>query len=826
MLLNLQGGFVAWPIIKYLVFFLFGLGTGLFAIALYWKFVKKKQIDAEKSEFERKIKTAEAEKKKANIDAKEEKRKSINWRNEPWIVKETEPWKQVENWNEVLWQELEVQRKIKIDEAKIRNLSTKLSYRRNRRNQAEIQKEELVFVRNQFGKDFIFKHSFEVLLVPRETEFIVAEFSDPPNEIRINFSVAEENIFGTLVVPRWFCNGKGLNEASIFAFNYLIKPKTDIHGQLIFLKKKPVRQVFELIQGELELSIEQNAKSNELLDQKLKKEKIKSEKPRAKKTRKALITVEGEEKDLNGSDSGKKVKRSDKSNPEPESRSSKSKFKKVDELPESELIPTGPAGEILFVNYQYEGGANTDSFPILQFPLQGTVVRSHRRGSTKRRGYKEAEFQELVEKYFGEEFDVLGDVRLNTGKDTRPFEPDIAIVERGSRLNLRIDIEIDEPYAGITRQPTHCKGEDFHRDLYFTDRGWMVIRFSEYQVHQQELSCLRFVAEVIANADPEYTIPDELMEAEPLEDDELWDIVQAQKWQKEDYREDYLDHTFQPVEERPETPERDFDEQELAEEAEVQTSNFGTAEVTVAESFNRSNAHSRDKSIKFYPDPHIYTIDNTPAPSVSTIISKFFPEFDAFTAAGRLGPTNPLFGLPVHEIVEIWDQKGKEAANHGTFLHKQIENYYLGKPYQRVQEFAHFEKFVSEHSNLNPFRTEWRIFDEHHHIAGTIDLVSKTRDGFEIYDWKRSKKVVNPVSGEPIEFNQWGTGIGSLAHLDDTSFNRYSLQQSIYKYILEKNYGIVVSRMFLVVLYPEYDRYYKVTVPYLESEAKGILKAL
>ena len=85
---------------------------------------------------------------------------------------------------------------------------------------------------------------------------------------------------------------------------------------------------------------------------------------------------------------------------------------------------------------------------------------------------------------------------------------------------------------------------------------------------------------------------------------------------------------------------------------------------------------------------------------------------------------------------------------------------------------------------------------------------------------------MNPISGEPIEFNQWGTGIGGLAHLDDTSFNKYSLQQSIYKYILEKNYGIVVSRMFLVILYPEYSRYYKVTVPYLESEAKGILKAL
>jgi hypothetical protein len=495
-------------------------------------------------------------------------------------------------------------------------------------------------------------------------------------------------------------------------------------------------------------------------------------------------------------------------------------------LPEFHPEPTKIVGDLLYVNYRYPEGNQPNTYPLHYFPAQGTIVRSHRRGSTKRRGFKESGFQKSIERYFGNVFDVLGDARLNTGKDTRPFEPDIAMVARESQLNLRIDIEIDEPYAGITRQPTHCKGEDTNRDLYFTDRGWMVIRFSEYQVHLSELSCLRFIAEIIKTVFPSFSIPNELQTADSLQKDDLWDVVQAQKWQKVNYREKYLGHTFQLVEERVETRHRDFDEQEIAEEAKVKPSSFGKEEFAVAESFNLSHAHPRDKRIKFYPEPHIYTIDNTPVPSVSTIISKFFPEFDAFTAAGRLGPTHTLFGLPVHEIVEMWDQKGKEAANHGTFLHKQIENYYLGKPYQRVQEFAHFEKFVSEHGNLKPFRTEWRIFDEHHHIAGTIDLVSKTRDGFEIYDWKRSKKVVNPISGEPIEFNQWGTGIGGLAHLDDTSFNKYSLQQSIYKYILEKNYGIVVSRMFLVILYPEYSRYYKVTVPYLESEAKGILKAL
>src|SRR5690606_28222357 len=127
---------------------------------------------------------------------------------------------------------------------------------------------------------------------------------------------------------------------------------------------------------------------------------------------------------------------------------------------------------------------------------------------------------------------------------TRPYEPDIAMIDI-INSNLRIDIEIDEPYAGITRQPTHCENEDVVRDMYFTDRGWLVIRFSEYQVHTQELECLRFIADVIKLVNPKYTIPDNLKNILKIKDEKFWDIIQAQKWEKINYREKYLNHIFQ-----------------------------------------------------------------------------------------------------------------------------------------------------------------------------------------------------------------------------------------------------------------------------------------
>jgi very-short-patch-repair endonuclease len=500
----------------------------------------------------------------------------------------------------------------------------------------------------------------------------------------------------------------------------------------------------------------------------------------------------------------------------------KPKHKSEEQLPKAKVETSKPKDEVIFVNYDISKAQMTNSYPVFRFPKKGTVVRSFRLGNTKRRGFKEDSFQISIEQYFGKDFNVLGNARLNTGKETRPFEPDIAIIDN-SNANIRIDIEIDEPYAGITRQPTHCKGEDVNRDIYFVDRGWIVIRFSEYQVHLQEDDCLRYIAETIKLAIPKYEIPSQLLKQPSLQVEKLWDIVQAQKWEKAKYREQYLNHTFLHTEEQKETIERDFDEQELLEEKLVKPTLIGEFDNKQSIAFNRQNAHARDSRIKFYPEPHVYTIDNTPAPSASTIIAKFFPEFDSVYWANRKAPE---LGMTPDEVELMWRTRGQAAAKDGTFLHEQIENFYLEQEYKKTEEFHLFESFVKENNHIKPYRTEWRIFDEHHHIAGTIDLISKIENGYEMYDWKRSKKVVNIINGEPIKFNQWQRGVGQLVDIDDTSYNRYCLQQSLYKYILEKNYGLTVSKMFLIVLYPDYDRYYKVEVPYLKDKVEYILNTL
>ncbi|MDR3141753.1 MAG: hypothetical protein LBU37_08530 [Tannerellaceae bacterium] len=217
--------------------------------------------------------------------------------------------------------------------------------------------------------------------------------------------------------------------------------------------------------------------------------------------------------------------------------------------------------------------------------------------------------------------------------------------------------------------------------------------------------------------------------------------------------------------------------------------------------------------------------NNAKAMPVSTVVDRFFPVFDAYAAAVNLTPYNPLFGRPLGEIVQIWKQKGDEAKRLGTCLHQQIEKYYLNQPLdEETEEFHFFLRFTRDHP-MTPYRTEWRIFDEEHNLAGTIDFITKNGNQYDIYDWKRSGKVVDNL-GNIKSVNFGKTGIGGLSDILDTAYNRYCLQQNLYGYILEKHYGIIISNIYLVILHPDYDRYHKVEMPRMNKQIEYILSAL
>lgn len=75
------------------------------------------------------------------------------------------------------------------------------------------------------------------------------------------------------------------------------------------------------------------------------------------------------------------------------------------------------------------------------------------------------------------------------------YFPDIAVVINNI---CYIDVEIDEPYSFDEKSPIHYIGSsDVERDMFFTEAGWYVVRFSEFQIKQDCEDCVAFIENLI-----------------------------------------------------------------------------------------------------------------------------------------------------------------------------------------------------------------------------------------------------------------------------------------------------------------------------------------
>lgn len=506
------------------------------------------------------------------------------------------------------------------------------------------------------------------------------------------------------------------------------------------------------------------------------------------------------------------------------------------EVKKPEIIQTPKKGlELKKVNYSpsiiYEQKEPYD-YPVVKMPKKETYIKFSKIGRSNKKGHTEDQFFIVMEKYFKPYFKVHNNRHIVSQNGVYKYEPDFLIESVDDNKNIFINIEIDEPYDGISRIPTHEIYKDNYRDLFFINRGYIVIRFTEKQVFEEANQCCEYIANVIKSIDADYVV-DKKNINKSLSKQKQWDGLQAKKWALVNYRENYLGiKSFASRE----FHEFDFDieNSQIDDFIESKINDFDSSFSNLNDNLPLigNDAHERDKRIHFESENHRYYIDGNPDTiSVSELIDKFFPEFDAVKAAENLNSNHELYGLPIEEIISHWKNKGVEAAELGTELHQQIENYYKKIPNKSIsKEFQYFLNFKERYSTMIPHRTEWRIFDEDYLIAGTIDMIYKKEDGsFYMFDWKRSEKVVerngNPKLSDPShKYSKFA--YGGLNHLTDDSYNRYALQQNIYKYILEKKYGYKINSMNLLILHPNYDTYHWLKLPNMQKEVQYMLNEL
>jgi hypothetical protein len=447
-------------------------------------------------------------------------------------------------------------------------------------------------------------------------------------------------------------------------------------------------------------------------------------------------------------------------------------------------------------------------YPIVKMPIKDSFLKLPRNGRSGQKGYKESDFYKLIQSKIPE-IDKNVDFHLSIPFFNRPYEPDIVLFDES--INLYIDIEIDEPYDGYYRYPTHVEGKDNTRDLFFTESGWIIIRFTEKQVHEKAYQCIDFIKDVLNTIYKKTEIKKSIL----VEDETQWDNQQAILWEQEYYREKYLGID-------------EFGKILNTTELIVDPSEMDPVEKNIKRTEN-FKVDNKNDIVSFDEDTHTYrhpkdTTGNASFISVTTLIDRFFP-FDLDSFIQKKAATDKI---SKEIVLEEFLKTSEEAAGKGTNLHEQIENFLEGKTFNNdTKEFKYFIDFYEQIIVSKGFKfveAEKKIVSKEYNVSGTIDALFKKSDSndYIIIDWKRSKKLV--VDGHPKKYG-YGFGLSELNHLDNSSYYKYSLQQNMYKYILEYSEGLKVSSMKLVVFHPNYSKYYLIPLPDMPKEVEIILES-
>ena len=255
----------------------------------------------------------------------------------------------------------------------------------------------------------------------------------------------------------------------------------------------------------------------------------------------------------------------------------------------------------------------------------------------------------------------------------------------------------------------------------------------------------------------------------------------------------------------------------------------------------RIHRHPRDAHIAFDEPTHKYYVNGSCQGNISCtgFIHEFFGHFDAkaIITKMRKGPkwaTSKYYGKTDEEIMKEWSDNGKEASAAGTAMHFAIEQFMHGamdeiKPEVKdTLEWKYFTKFWAEcGDDLEPYRSEWEVFTDSIEpvaserkikLCGSIDMVYRRKsDGkFVIYDWKRSKDIKSD--------NPFGSGLPPLEHLPDTNYWHYTMQLNVYKWMLEKYYGLEVADLYLVILHPDQPSYRRMRLNIMTDEVEDMIE--
>ena len=226
-----------------------------------------------------------------------------------------------------------------------------------------------------------------------------------------------------------------------------------------------------------------------------------------------------------------------------------------------------------------------------------------------------------------------------------------------------------------------------------------------------------------------------------------------------------------------------------------------------------------EQNIILNKDTHEYKLlDHTEIifTSVTTFVDHFFEGCDAQKVATKLINNYPKYaGRTVESLIADWNA----AADYGTSVHEELERW-IKDGIEPSDIKAINGKDWLQHYKLKSdidILSEVIVYSTELSIAGTVDILAKdnTTGSYEIIDWKTSKK---------IEMVSYGHKMGThetTKNVMDCNFYHYSLQLSLYRYILETYYGLKIHNQLIAQLHD--DGVNAHVAPYMKDEITTML---
>lgn len=199
--------------------------------------------------------------------------------------------------------------------------------------------------------------------------------------------------------------------------------------------------------------------------------------------------------------------------------------------------------------------------------------------------------------------------------------------------------------------------------------------------------------------------------------------------------------------------------------------------------------------ITFKEDEHKYEGNGIKWTSVTSFIGLFKESFDSIAAAEKAtqNKKSKWFNMSVQDILNAWDLERDRSVTLGNWYHKQRESDIVGcDTIEREGVNLIINPPVIKDGikiSLNQ-KLEDGIYPEHIvylesiGLCGQADLVEVVNGKINITDFKTNKEI------KKTSFVKNGVSKkmkAPLSHLDDCNFNHYSLQLSLYAYMIKKH---------------------------------------